>query len=73
MGIRQAVGNLSRILEEPDKIPGKLSLLSEGSGSATQLLSDQIDRLKGQALWVDCIYLQSTLRRKRQTQGFLPG
>ncbi len=69
MGIRQAVGNLSRILEEPDKIPGKLSLLSEGSGSATQLLSDQIDRLKGQALWVDCIYLQSTPVTKKANAG----
>lgn len=58
--IQQAANNLSQILKEPNKIPGKLSLLSEGSGSATQLLSDQIDKLRGQELTIDRIYLQGT-------------
>lgn len=71
MGILQAAGNLERILEEPGKIPGKLSLLSEGSGSAAQLLSDQIDKLKSQELYIDCMYLQSTPVTEKANAGFL--
>lgn len=59
LGIRQAANNLGKVLEDPDRIPGKLSLLSEGSGSAAQLLADQIDKLKGQGLTIDAIYVQS--------------
>ena len=59
LGIKQAANNLAKVLEEPDKIPGKLSLLSEGSGSATQLLADQIDKLNSQGLTLDAIYIQS--------------
>lgn len=59
LNIKQAAAALVRILKEPDKIPAKISLLSEGSGSAAQLLSDQIDTLKGQNLSIDRIYLHS--------------
>lgn len=70
LGIIQALGNLEQILEDPDKIPGKLSLLSEGSGSAAQLLSDQIDTLKKQSLWIDCMYLQSGPVKEKPNAGF---
>lgn len=59
LGIKQAANNLSQILDEPDKVPGKISLLSEGSGSATQLLADVVDKLKLQSLDLDAIYIQN--------------
>lgn len=71
IGIIQAINNLEQVLEEPNKMPGKLSLLSEGSGSAAQLISDQIDTLKFQGLWIDCMYLQSAPVEKAANAGFL--
>lgn len=71
--IRQAANNLEQILSEPDKIPGKLSLLSEGSGSATQLLADQIDKLKSQNLTLDAIYIQGGEADYRVNESFLQG
>lgn len=59
LNIQRAANNLEQILDEPDKIPAKLSLLSEGSGSATQQLADQIDILNDQGLTIDAIYIQS--------------
>lgn len=70
LGVKQAAGNLEKILERPEKIPGKLSLLSEGSGSATQLLADQIDKLNGQSLTIDAIYLQSEPFDQKENAGF---
>lgn len=73
LSVKHAVNNLNKILKEPDKIPGKLSLLSEGSGSATKLLADQIDKLKDQGVTLDAIYVQSAPVTRPANAGFLTG
>lgn len=60
LNIKMAAENLKKLLKNPDKLPGKLSLLSEGSGSATQFLSNQIDKLTYQNLSVDRIYIHGS-------------
>jgi len=57
LNLKLAAENLKMVLKHPDKLPGKLSLLSEGSGSVAQFLSDQIDKLTYQNLAVDRIYI----------------
>ena len=54
-----AADNLTKLLNDTAKIPGKLELLNEGSGSATQFLADQIDKLSYQNLSIDKIYIHS--------------
>ena len=52
-----AVSNLKKLVGEPKKLPQKLSLLNEGSGSATQLIADLIDILKDQSVSIDRLYV----------------
>lgn len=55
-----AADNLTKLLNDTAKIPGKLGLLNEGSGSATQFLADQIDKLSYQNLAIDKIYIHES-------------
>lgn len=59
VNIKLASENISKLLKQKNKIPGNLQLLNEGSGSATQFLADQIDKLTHQNLSVDRIYVFS--------------
>lgn len=52
-----ASDNITKLLKNKNKIPGNLQLLNEGSGSATQFLADQIDKLTYQNLSIDRIYI----------------
>ncbi|MBD5102032.1 MAG: extracellular solute-binding protein [Subdoligranulum sp.] len=69
LGIKQAANNLSQILDEPGKAPGKLSLLSEGSGSAVQLLVDVIYDLELQSMDLDAIYIQNGASQRDAAAG----
>lgn len=64
-----AIGNLEKAVEEPGKLPQNLSLLNEGSGSVTQLLADLIDKLSGQSLSVDRIYIYDGQRELPQAKS----
>ncbi len=60
LNMKLAADNLRKLLKNPDKLFANLSLLSEGSGSATQYLSDQIDKLTYQNLAVDRLYIHGS-------------
>ncbi len=60
LNIKLAADNLQKLLKNPDKLFANLSLLSEGSGSAAQYLSDQIDKLTYQNLAVDRLYIHGS-------------
>ena len=57
LNLKLAADNIDKILKQPNKLPGKLHLLSEGSGSAAQYLSELIDKLIYQPLSIDRIYI----------------
>lgn len=57
LNLKLAADNLGKLLKNPSKLPGRLSLLSEGSGSVAQMLADLVDRLTYQNLSVDRIYV----------------
>lgn len=59
LNTKLAADNLTKLLNNENKIPGNLQLLNEGSGSATQFLADQIDKLTYQNLSLDRIYIHS--------------
>lgn len=48
---------LSKILNEPEKLPTKIDQISVGSGSVTNLLTEMINKWKMQGMSLDRIYL----------------
>lgn len=57
LNIQIAAKNLRELAQEPKKIPSRLTKLSEGSGSAAQLLGDLLTSLSQQPLSLDRIYI----------------
>ena len=56
---QMAINNLLFLSQDPDKIPINMNRLSEGSGSAAQLLANLLPALQSQPLALDKIYLHS--------------
>ena len=56
VNLKLCVNSLEKLLKQPNKLPSRLEDLSEGSGSVTQLLSDQIDTLQNQGISIERIY-----------------
>lgn len=54
-----AVKQLRDLAKEPNKIPSKLSQLSEGTGSAAQVLSQAMEEFESQPLTIDRFYVTS--------------
>jgi ABC-type glycerol-3-phosphate transport system substrate-binding protein len=54
-----AINNILFLAAEPDKIPTRLSRLSEGSGSAAQQLAGLLPILQNQSLALDKIFIHS--------------
>lgn len=52
-----AAQNLERLASEPREIPNRMSLLSDDSGSASQLISLTLSNIYGQNLSIDRFYL----------------
>lgn len=74
LNIKLSADNLTKLLKTPDKIPANLNLLNEGSGSVSQLLSDQITTLTGQNLSIDRIYIHGADQElPRAEAGFFAG
>jgi len=56
---QMAINNILFLSQDPDKIPINMNRLSEGSGSAAQLLANLLPALQSQPLALDKIYLHS--------------
>jgi ABC-type glycerol-3-phosphate transport system substrate-binding protein len=54
-----AIDNLLFLADDPDKIPVNMTRLSEGAGSAAQLLAKLLPTLQAQPLALDKIYIHS--------------
>lgn len=52
----QIIHLFDKVLEDPNEIPKKMNLLSEGSGSIAQLSADLLEKMNDQSLVVDEIY-----------------
>ncbi len=61
---------LNTILEKPKKIPAKLNLLSQGSGSVTQMIADFITDAELQNLSVDRLYISNGQKLPPAKEGF---
>lgn len=63
LNVKLAAKNLRELAKEPKKIPGRLTKLSEGSGSAAQLIGDFLTSLSYQPLLLDriCIFADEEL------------
>ena len=58
--ISLAAQNLERLASEPREIPNRMSLLSDDSSSAAQLLALTLTKIYDQNLSVDCFYLHGS-------------
>lgn len=54
-----AIDNILFLAADPDRIPVRMTRLSEGSGSAAQLLASVLPTLQNQPLALDKVYLHS--------------
>lgn len=59
VNIRIAADSLRSLAKEPKKIPARLSKMTEGSGSATQLIGNIMEEISVQPLSLDRIYIFS--------------
>ncbi len=59
LAYQMAIDNLELLAREPNKIPVRMSRLSEGAGSAAQLLGSILPSLQSQPLALDAIYIHS--------------
>ncbi len=59
--LRAAISRLETILKDIDELPRRLTLLSQGSSSAVQLISNQLDQVLRQPLILDKIYIHQNL------------
>lgn len=57
--LNSAITKLNKILKNIDALPRRLTLLSEGSSCAAQLVAGQIDSVLTQGLIVDSIFIHS--------------
>lgn len=57
--LNSAITKLNKILTNIDALPRRLSLLSEGSSCAAQLVAGQIDSVLVQSLTVDSVFIHS--------------
>ncbi len=57
--LTSAIQKLEKILEKMEELPRRLSLLSEGSSCAAQLVAGQMDSVLTQGLVVDSFYVYS--------------
>lgn len=55
--IKLAIDQLGRLKAEPDKLPNRLNMLSEGSSSVAQYLGDLIPKMLSQPLTIDKLYI----------------
>ncbi len=56
---QMAIDSLDFLAQEPNKVPNRMNRLSEGSGSAEQLLGKILPQLQNQPLALDKIYIHS--------------
>ncbi len=59
LAYQMAIDNLEFLAQDPDKIPSRMKRLSEGSGSAAQLLGKVLPSLQSQPLALDKLYLHT--------------
>lgn len=59
--IEAASSRLKTILNDVDELPRRLTLLSQGSSSAVQLISNQLDQVLRQPLILDQLYIHQAL------------
>ena len=57
--LKIVIKKLKELASEPNKLPMKLGQLSEGSGSASQVLGDVVELLESQPLILDQMYVYS--------------
>ena len=70
LNMKLAVSSLEKLFKTPNKLPSSLGELSEGSGSVTQLLADQIDTLNNQSLSIERIYFYGNHELPKAKAGF---
>ncbi len=59
LAYQMAIDNLELLASDPNKIPVRMSRLSEGAGSAAQLLGSILPSLQSQPLALDKVYIHS--------------
>lgn len=58
--LKNALSNLNKLAEDVNKLPTRLTLLSEGSSCAVQFLAGQINGVKSNVVTFDKFYVYST-------------
>ncbi|WP_062236077.1 extracellular solute-binding protein [Fictibacillus sp. FJAT-27399] len=58
--LKMAAGQLEKLSKNPNDVPDKLSMLDQGSGSASQQLGDLLAELPNQRMQLDRIYLSNS-------------
>lgn len=67
--LASAIQKLEKILEKIEELPRRLSLLSEGSSCAAQLVAGQMDSVLTQGLVVDSFYIYSDVKDLPKATG----
>ncbi|MFW6319416.1 MAG: ABC transporter substrate-binding protein, partial [Bacillota bacterium] len=68
--LNSAIDKLDRLLEDIDRIPYRLNILSEGSGSVAQLLGDAMGIMLEQPLSIDAFYLHGDVDLPKSEPNF---
>ncbi|SEO66270.1 extracellular solute-binding protein [Paenibacillus sp. OV219] len=68
--LKKAASQLRSLAEEPDKLPNRMSLFSEGSSSVSQLLGDMLQRITHSPLVLDKIYVYQEGKLPKANAGF---
>lgn len=70
INLKLAVSQLNRLSKDPNELPNKLDLLSQGSSSVSQLLGDLQERIIESPLSLDKIYIYQKNDLPDPTAGF---
>ncbi|XZF77867.1 extracellular solute-binding protein [Bacillus sp. AL-1R] len=65
------ISKLNKLKNDPDKIPKRLTDLSDGSNSAAQILGNIQSSLQTQPLLIDRIYVHGNSKLPKATTGFV--
>ncbi|REE85338.1 carbohydrate ABC transporter substrate-binding protein (CUT1 family) [Paenibacillus taihuensis] len=68
--LTKAASQLRSLAEEPDKLPNRMALFSEGSTSVSQLLGDLLQRITHSPMALDKIYVYQEGKLPKANAGF---
>lgn len=69
VNLKLIMDKLTKLKKDPDKLPTRLTDLSEGSNSAAQLLGDIQTTMQAQPLLLDRLFIHGDIKLPRPTKG----